>query len=193
VTDQRDVEQTDFERALSLIREDPSSAEAWKHFYRVAAPLIKGQLFILGERHRERLDDLTHDVLLRFLQYGPWRNDWRTLPTAAAPVRQYLRKVTRSAFVNAQTRHAVRVERAKAAAEVDENLDELEGSTTDLAITLHQLSESLSAGDRLLLQLVIDGRSLPDIADLLGLEYSAAGVRVHRLKSRLYEMVQKRK
>jgi RNA polymerase sigma factor (sigma-70 family) len=55
------------------------------------------------------------------------------------------------------------------------------------AADLKSLAQDLSEDDRALLGQVVVGRTLTEIADFAGISYSAAAVRVHRLKDKLRE------
>jgi DNA-directed RNA polymerase specialized sigma24 family protein len=55
------------------------------------------------------------------------------------------------------------------------------------AADLKSLAQDLSEEDRELLGQVVVGRTLTEIADSAGISYSAAAVRVHRLKDKLRE------
>jgi len=60
-----------------------------------------------------------------------------------------------------------------------------ESDATFAAADLKSLAQGLSDEDRELLGQVVVGRTLTEIADSAGISYSAAAVRVHRLKDKL--------
>lgn len=172
------------ERSLNRIRLAPKDAEAWSRFYRLIGPQIRGHLFVLGERNRAHIDELTHDVLLKFLRYSPWRRDWRHLPSAGALV-GYIRKITYTTFVDSRGQEPLAADAVGGEQAVDV-IGEIAGPTQyDLEIAFRRWWVQLSHPERLLLKLLISDRSVADIADVLGIGYSAAGVRIHRLKQKL--------
>jgi RNA polymerase sigma factor (sigma-70 family) len=178
------------EAALQFIRSDPRAPDGWSAFYRWMAPQIRGQLFLLGVRDPAQVEDLTHDVLMRFLQYCPWRLRWHELPPAAGVV-AYLRRVVRSVFFDDKTRiESLRMRwpanPGGSATEFDDSeVQETAGSVDDLWRRLGELARQLTPSERELLRLVVDGATVQQIADSIGISYTAAGVRIHRLRQRL--------
>lgn len=170
----------ELEISLAAIRESPDAPEAWAAFYRAVTPSIRGYLYLLGARDLDAIADLTQDALLRFLRYCPWRQDWASI--AAAPfVRGYVRQVVRSTFLDQRKR-----DMARRAAELGADADAVEGhAPTDFSVAFRHLASSLNEEERELLMMLAEGSSLPDIAQIFDISYSAAGARVSRLKQKL--------
>jgi DNA-directed RNA polymerase specialized sigma24 family protein len=171
------------EEAVAALRRNADDA-AWGHFYRLVAPLIRGQLFLLGVQHPDRADDHLQDVLFRFLRYSPWRHDWRGLPPAPVVI-GYLREIARNVCFDKRSRIPPR-DTSKAQDDLSP-LDTLPGgaTTADIETAFGRWWQQLSNDERVLLNLLMEGHALSEIADLLGISYSAAGLRVHRLKAKL--------
>jgi DNA-directed RNA polymerase specialized sigma24 family protein len=170
-------------RALNAIRANPREAAGWTLFYEQTAPRLRAQFFMLGVRDKDRIDDLTQETLARFLQYGRWHRDWRKLP-AAPEVMAYLRKIARRVTIDAHRRLAAAGTPAGGAAD----FDRLPGSAADLQPVLERMAKALGPADRLFLRLLLQGRRLEDIAELLGISYGAAGLRKHRLLKKMEQI-----
>ena len=171
---------------LSALRVDPEDPRAWTRFYGLTAPRIRAQLYLLGERKGDRIEDVTQEVLVRFLRYNPWP-DWR-VPNARV-LFAYLRTIVRSTLFDDLAKKRPELETESSG---QTNPDAIAApGLKDLRDVLATLSEALTPEEQVLLALMVDGRKLNDIADILGIEYSAAGVRRHRLKRKLLEFSRK--
>jgi DNA-directed RNA polymerase specialized sigma24 family protein len=64
------------------------------------------------------------------------------------------------------------------------------GAPTDYLLAFRRLASGLDDDERQLLTLLAEGRTLPDIAQVFDISYSAAGARVSRLKQKLQQTAQ---
>lgn len=169
------------DRALARVRADPRDEDAWREFYVCFRPQVAGLLFRLGAR--ADVPDLTQDVFLRFLRYSPWRDDWSALPDRHV-VLAYLRQIARSAVVSA-VRHAAHRPAEDATKDLEELHAAAEAAAIDIAQLLERLAGDLGEQDGRLLRRMADGASISELASAYNISYSAAGVRIYRLKEKV--------
>jgi RNA polymerase sigma factor (sigma-70 family) len=175
------------EASLDNLRRHPKDSDAWSEFYRYFRPQVAAMLFLLGVRKQEDLAELCQEVFYRFLRYSPWKENWALLPDRSTII-AYLRTATR----NALSTYAGKRVRARELS-LEEMGEEIlknralwvTGESTDLQELLSRVTKHLSSDDQRLLALLVAGYSLSKIAEEYGISYTAAGVRVHRLKERL--------
>jgi len=60
--------------------------------------------------------------------------------------------------------------------------------SSDAQLLLDQLRGGLSSDEAKLLKMLLLGYTIDEIAGRYGLKYSAAGVRIHRLREKLYSL-----
>jgi DNA-directed RNA polymerase specialized sigma24 family protein len=82
-------------------------------------------------------------------------------------------------------KHEIDVEPPELAA--DSYIPEL----VELSQEYDALVETLDESDRVLLRMMIAGHTLPEIAEMFAISYSAAGVRVHRIRNKIKELWRK--
>lgn len=174
------------EPILSRLRERWDDERAWTAFYEVFRPQVVAMLFYRGVRSAVERDELTAEVFFRFLATSEWASNWGSLPTAEA-VRKYLvGKASSLASHAAEKRQRranlehemteVEVERASLTAARDHAM------YLDLLDILNELDEP----DRKLLWCYYELHfSLGALADHYGIKYSAAGVRLHRVRRKI--------
>lgn len=178
----------DPEAIVRAVRESPRSKKNWTAFYLYFWRQVAGMSFLLGMRNQCDLEDLCQQVFFRFLRYSPWSGQWETLPSATV-VMAYLRVIARNefySFFSKRPRQVISFDEISekefhALTSQDESLAEVLRSDISL------LLKGLSHDDRTLLEHLIAGFSLSEVAKALNISYSAAGVRLHRLRRRLLE------
>jgi RNA polymerase sigma factor (sigma-70 family) len=160
--------------ALHRLTEDAKDERAWVELYVCLRPYV----FAIAYRHLRGngglADDVTQDVFVRLAEAPPF-------PRLGDPgqLRGYVAAMTRNLAISQVRRLAV-----DSAREV-ESLQATEVPPFEKLLALEEILDELKPEDRRLLELVIEGRRLPEVAELLGLSYSAAGVRLHRLRRRI--------
>jgi DNA-directed RNA polymerase specialized sigma24 family protein len=179
------------EAALVELRRRPDDEAAWATFYRYFRRQVAGQLFLAGVRRQDDVAELCQVVFTKFLEYSPWKDDWRTLPSRGR-IAAYLRRVAES--VRADYFTSRRAEPEVLLDELDNRAIETAGLTVPGAPTpspaaLRERLSGLSDDERRLLGMVIRGVPPKEIARQLRITYTAAGVRVHRLKARVRELL----
>lgn len=169
------------DRALALVRAHPRDDAAWREFYVCFRPQVAALLYRLGARGD--VPDLTQDVFLRFLRSSPWRHDWTSLPDRQV-VLSYLRKIARTAVVS-KLRSAARRPEEEPTVHLDDLHAAADAAAIDSAALLERLAADLGEQDARLLRRVARGASIAEIAADDEISYSAAGVRIHRLKEKV--------
>jgi RNA polymerase sigma factor (sigma-70 family) len=161
---------------IARIRRDPAREQGWADWYKSAYPRLYYVAFRLARGNADAARDLTQDSFARFLAYGAIdrvQSDQHALA--------FLIKTCRNLAINRGARaHEVSLDGA----------EELEAAPApdaalDAALDLERLLQKLLPADRQLLEWARDGLSLSEIARNLGVSYTAAGVRLHRLKKQL--------
>lgn len=173
------------DRALDMVRGNPRDEAGWREFYVCFRPQVAGLLYRLGARGD--VPDLTQDVFVRFLRYSPWRHDWSTLPDRHV-VLAYLRKITRTAVVSA-VRNASHRPAEDPTAQLDDLHAAADAAAIDIGELLERLAADLSEQDGGLLRRMAHGASIAELASEYHISYSAAGVRVYRLKEKVKELL----
>jgi DNA-directed RNA polymerase specialized sigma24 family protein len=169
--------------AIDAVRANPCSEAAWHQFYRCVRPTVAAVLFRLGVRDPS---DMTQEVFRHFLGQSPWHHDWSTLPASKILI-GYVSRIARNLVISSWRAAAVRPRE-----ESVDNLDLVESSPLHLDSDdlLERLQRKLTQPERDLLNALVNGLSLGEIAAAHRISYDAAGVRVHRLKRRVERLLQ---
>lgn len=169
--------------ALGRLRQSPSDDAAWRSIYRRLWPFV---VAIAYSRVRDKgtAEDIAQDVFVRIARLRPYNR-----VDGPEQFRAYVWRMAVN-VANSYARSARRRERSLkelwnwggrdppvVAAASDDRLvfKELLGLARD----------TIEPQDHRLLELLLEGRPLADVASELGLTYSAAGVRLHRLRQKL--------
>ena len=171
-----------FEEKLAEIRAAPDSGTAWTLLYHLIAPQIRSHLFRLGARNADRREDLVHDVFVRFIKYSGWSADWTSVPAYPEFV-AYVRTVTKNVHRDAfrKESHTVEVHDPHSASDAIST----EVSDLEMRIALRRWLRHLTPAEKELFRLMVEIKSVSEIADRLEISYSAAATRISRLRQRL--------
>jgi RNA polymerase sigma factor (sigma-70 family) len=168
---------------LERLARSPEDQHAWTALYHLMWPFVFAINYRILRGRRELAEDLSQDVFLRLKRYCPFERLTSTEGFKAyvsAVCRNTCRSVLRAARVHELS--------------LDEicDPDTLEPPAAfDLAQQveaddlLRDLFGRLGLEDRNLLRLILQGYGVGEIAARSGLGYSAAGVRVFRLRRKL--------
>lgn len=181
---------SDLETALAALRRDADDPSAWAALYRCLARLSRAYLYRLAERRADVREEITQDALVRFVSYSPWRKDWTQLPSAGQVVR-YLQEALRSALHARWKKEGAEAAVLGSQATMDPDRIGKDDVEDDERL-LRRISRDLTQDELELLALKQEGQSLSQIADTLGINYTAAGGRIHRLKKKIVELMKKR-
>lgn len=169
--------------ALGRLRQSPSDDGAWRSIYRRLWP------FVLAVAYRRVKDngiaqDIAQDVFVRIARLRPYDR--------IKDPEQFRAYVWRMAVnvANSYARSARRRERGlNALWDWSGREPWVAPASSDDRLVFEELlrlaHDTVEPQDRKLLGLLLEGRPLADVASELGLTYSAAGVRLHRLRQRL--------
>lgn len=168
---------------LKILRESPGEETAWKELYVSWWPYVLAQVARELRGQRWLAEEAAQEVFLRLVRYCPFDD----LGGDPAAFRAYLRTVCRNTARTCLRRIWNRPEIALPVGgeELIESSEDLPGSEQEARDLFEKALEDLSPDDRTLIRMLIDGESLPEIAGRLGVSYSAAAVRVHRLRRRI--------
>jgi RNA polymerase sigma factor (sigma-70 family) len=161
---------------IQQLREHLDSERLWISWYQSAFPRVYFAAFRLSHGNADVARDLTQEAFTRFLEYrGIDRVENEQHAIA------YLIKICRNLAID-RNHHAKLIP-----LEGLEPLEAMQPSELSLGsiVDLERAVDELDAGDRELTQWMRDGLGIAEIAEKLGISYTAAGVRAHRLRRRL--------
>lgn len=163
---------------IRQIRKSPADQHRWAVWYKSIYPKLYYAAFRLTNGNAEAARDLTQETFARFLGYRAIErvtNDQHAL--------SFLIKTCRNLAIDRNARvHEVPLEDLEEAESIA--TPEL---STESTIDIERMLKALNPEDRQLMQWARDGVSVSDIARKLGVSYTAAGVRLHRLRKQLRE------
>jgi len=172
------------EALLSRIGENRGDERAWAGLYDLAWPRAIAIAYRLVRGRRALAEDVGQEVFLRLLRYadlsrlGSGEDFYKYLAKMVENVcRDLIRKELAAGLTN------IDIE------EIAENLAS-DASPSDLIENrefISRIEESLSDEDKRLVRLLAEGYKVQEIADRLGLSYSNAGVRIHRIRRQLHK------
>jgi RNA polymerase sigma factor (sigma-70 family) len=183
--------------AIGELRKARSSEGAWGAIYRALAPMAKGIAFRMLRGDRDAAQDVVHDAFIALYRAA----DFDRL-TSSEDLTNYFAAMVRNKALDvlraATSRRTVQISPGTEPVADEELLTEGFDTRADNSPSSEQLTgvgqalaeavKGLSKPDRVLLALLMQGYSSSEVATRLGLTYSAAGVRIHRLRDRLGEL-----
>lgn len=161
---------------VQRLRKRADSERLWEAWYKSTYPKLYFAAFRLANGNADVARDLTQETFTRFLEYRAIdrvENEQHALA--------YLIKTCRNLAIGRN---------AHAKAVPMEGLTEVEAmpapeQSAGSIVDLDRAVDELDAADRELVRWMRDGLGVGEIAAKLGISYTAAGVRVHRLKKQL--------
>lgn len=169
---------------LAASREDK---EAWTLLYDQMWPLIFATTFRILRGHQDRAEDSSQDTFVRLIRYCDFRKlrepfDFRRYARTVAEnvAYDYLQEMQRVASGSKEYEDALQ----------DRVFDSPEQAAL-LRQVIQQIWDQLDAEERTLASFVAEGYPISEIAQRLGLSYSNAGVRIHRLRQRIRKYLEK--
>ena len=165
---------------LGLLQEDPRNEDLWKALYDKIRRFVYVVAFRVLNGNEELAQDATQVVFLRLFEYCEF--------TEFSEPQEFL------GYVATVARHValdlIRRE-GKYVTGLDVTLcDFLPGTPTPkqherAKNQLHDLLEQLDSDDKSLVNMLMEGWTLDEIAERVGVSYANAAVRVHRLREKL--------
>ena len=165
------------------VRRRPKSETAWRHWFEFVYPRVYYTVYRVTGGDDERTADLTQGAIERFLRYRALDRVKTDTDSVAYLVRTAQRmnldlmREWRARRSTHEAIHPMMYEQALAA-----------GDEVSNALDLDRLMNRLVEPDRRLIAWLRAGRSVGQIAEILGISYSAAATRIHRAKVRLREI-----
>jgi RNA polymerase sigma factor (sigma-70 family) len=163
---------------LAWLQEDPKNEDLWKALY----DHIRRFVYAVAYRVLNGNKDATQTVFLRLFEYCEF-----TEFTVPQEFLGYVGTVARHAALDLTKREQRYI------TGLDLTLcDFLPGTPTPQQHErahdqLHGILEHLDSAERSLVNLLMEGRTLDEIAGRLGISYANAAVRIHRLRERLFK------
>jgi RNA polymerase sigma factor (sigma-70 family) len=182
------VTQTDEKRladALARLAVRRRDREAWETLYRVMRPFVYSVAYRRLRGSAALAEDATQEVFLRLVRSFPFGRlrkvdalrgyVWRVADNVALTYRRRL--LAHPTVPLDDEREEV------SAAEHPAGTDWI--SEVEIKELLNEIWQELSAADRRLLKMLLAGYSIKEVADAFAINYSAAAVRVWRLRAKL--------
>jgi RNA polymerase sigma factor (sigma-70 family) len=177
---QNEISNEELRELLAQLQEDPKNEDLWKSLYRHIRRFVYAVAYRVLNGNEELAKDATQVVFLRLFEYCEF--------TEFSDPQEFL------GYVATVARHAA-LDLTKSEGRYVTGLDVtlcdfLPGTPTPrqherAQNQLHDLLEQLDSADKSLVDLLMEGCTLDDIAGRLRISYANAGVRIHRLRERL--------
>jgi RNA polymerase sigma factor (sigma-70 family) len=164
--------------AFSALKADPDDRAAFTAWYRETYPA----LFVTAHRatagDRAAAEDLCQEAILAFMTRGGLAKVGTEGEALA-----YLRRSVVNAYID-----GIRRNRREPPGEAYLHAIGSAEEGVDFEQQYHRLWAALDAAEQQLLRMMLDGHSLGEMAEKLGLSYSNTGVRVHRIRNKIREL-----
>ena len=165
---------------VEAIRDSPRLERLWSAWYAATYPRVFYAAHRFARGNVEMARELAQDSFARFVQYGA------------------IERVTNEKHALAfliQTCRNLAIDRDGRAREVSlQDIPEYElvpigEIPSGAALDLEEMLQVLRPEERQVIQWIRDGFSIADVARKLGISYTAAGVRLHRIRKRLQKEI----
>jgi RNA polymerase sigma factor (sigma-70 family) len=182
--------------AIGALRKARNSEEAWGVIYQALAPMAKGIAFRMLRGDRDAAQDAVHDAFISLYRTA----DFARLGDGEDLTKYFATVVRNKVLDILRAAASRRTEQISPDTEPFTDEESTEGfdiradnnpsseQVTSVGQALAHAAKGLSRPDRVLLSLLMQGYTPSEVATRLGLTYSAAGVRIHRLRERLGEL-----
>ncbi len=167
------------EDLIERIRKAPGDERRWAAWYKATYPRLSYFAFRLMSGDAEAARDLVQEAFTRFVAYRAIErvsNDNHALAFLLTTCRNL------AADAGAKVQHVP--EQALEGLELMAAADQ----KSEPALDLDRLQAALEPESRQLIQWAREGLTVAEIAKRLGITYTAAGVRLHRIRKRLQEL-----
>jgi len=165
---------------IQEIQRNPQSKRAWAQWYKRTYRRVYFVAYRFARGDRDAAADLAQEAFMRFVGY------------------EAIHRVTTEEHAVAfliQTCRNLAIDRDKRARDI--SLDDIPESAlpirsetiSDTTLDLEQAVLALTPDERQMIEWTREGFSIADVAGRMGISYTAAGVRLHRIRKRLQEML----
>lgn len=161
------------ENFTSSVRKAPNDSAAWNFWFKTIYPRVFYIIFRKTHGNTVLSEEVTQGAIERFLKYRAYEKLASDAESVAYLARSAVRLMTDDC--------------RKRAPLVPISDDEVEDSANHdnliNTLVLDRMSLDLKGDDQQLFALIRQGYLIREIAEILDIEYSAAGVRIHRIKA----------
>jgi len=178
-----------FETILARLARRREDKEAWTLLYELMWPRVLATTFRVLHGVRDRAEDASQEVFIRLFRYCDFRKlrdpgDFqRYLQTVAQNVaNDYLREMQQIVLDIGEEDVALDGVLPVATPEQVARAREL----------VERLGNELTPEEKTLAGLLVEGHTVSEIAERLGLSYSNAGVRIHRLRQHVRNLLKEK-
>lgn len=161
----------------AAIRSNPKDKAAWDDWFRAVYPRVYYSLYRRTGGDATLSEEATQGALERFLRYRAHRKVSSDKDAVAYLIRTGLRLL--------DDEHKQRQRQQDLALTGGGSPTQPGGGSTTDRLDMERLLEGLSTVDQELMGLVLEGRSVAEIAEILEIGFSTAGMRIQRAKARL--------
>jgi RNA polymerase sigma factor (sigma-70 family) len=174
------VKEAELDHAIKLLAENRTSVSGWTALYRLTWPFVVGTIFRSLHRSRDNVEDVSQDVFYRLVKSC----DFSAFPNSRAFL-GYLHAVCKNAARDLNRKRSTTPE---SHGDVDQVASSgQEQLQAEARLRLERIFSDLERDDLLLVEYLLEGYTLDEIATLTNGKYGALAVRIHRLKARLRE------
>jgi len=164
----------------SILRENHDNDIAWDKWFRAIYPRVYFTLFGMTSGTKEKAEDLVQESIERFIKY----DGLEKVQTDAEAV-SYLIKTGKRLWID-----QIRGEQESVPYADGRESETDDSQSLEKEMEIERLAEQLKEDDRNLVMWIREGRSIQELAERLRISYSAAGVRVHRLREKLRKLAE---
>lgn len=157
------------------LKENPNNQAAWDQWFRAVYPRVYFVIFRKASGNVSAAQDAVSGAIERFIRYSGLEKVGNDKEAVAYLVSTSIRLLVDAAKADENTQPSTFESPWSGQPNVDEQID------------LEELIKGLDKHDQVLANLLMEGRTVREIADALEIRYSAAGARISRLRSRLRE------
>jgi RNA polymerase sigma factor (sigma-70 family) len=169
---------------LLMLTRDRDDQEAWTALYGLVQPFVWNISLKILWRNPEAARDATQVTFQRLATYGDFRK--YPLPDQFMP---YLATVAKHVAWDMLKEQTARAANEEAAAAEAEKLRVQPAQIERNRWLLKTILSELDTEERQVVDLLMEGWSVGEIAEKIGLSYTAAGVRIHRLRQALLRLL----
>lgn len=180
------VENEQIREALHALSVNRRDNDAWRILINVTFPIALATANRILHGMLDLARDATWEAFARIARYADFDILVVTEPTGFL---RYLKQVTRRTSYDLLQSLARRSSEIQSGLVVPEGGVESRAPTPEETLAADELRgeilKMLNHEDQRLLKMVLDGFSLPEIAERIGISYNATGVRLHRLRQKV--------
>lgn len=164
----------------SSLREAPKDEHRWMRFVRQMYPAVMYTAFRMTNGDKDLSKDIAQEAFARFLKLNALERVSSDREALA-----YLRQTARHLAVDERRLSARMISFDDENRESVRQMTEPSGADEWLRWDLEKLAAHLNNDDQELLAMSLEGLTMREIAARLGVAYSTAAVRLHRMRQRL--------